>query len=416
MMRRVTAAAPDRRRAVLAWSLYDLANTVFFLLVATRYFPEHLAEQSGGETALAWASIPAMLAAALLSPALGAIVDRAGGARRLALAFTVVCCAATLLLSAIDSPALLIACFAVGRFAYEMAAVPYNALLPALAGADGVGRVSGLGVGLGYLGNLFAFGALALLGLDPKRDGYGVVYGFATLLFVLFSLPLRICVPELAAPAGAPRGVALLRDAFRDGFAALRRQLAPRDRRLFFLGVFFACDAVNTVLMQVARYAAQPAGLGFDGAGVNSFLIGVQLSCIVGGIAFGRLSDRRGGRCASLLAVLFLFVAFALAQFAPWSPLRVGAIATLGGAGLAGIWAATRHWLIELVPAREQGEAFGVYGLVQRASMLTLWPFTALFDRSVAAGAPSYAGSVALLLLALLLGGACFMRASPRAA
>jgi UMF1 family MFS transporter len=415
MMRRVPRDEKGTSRSVLAWSLYDLANTVFFLLVATRYFPEHLATRSGGESMLAWASVPAMLAAAILSPSLGAVIDAAGGARRLTLAFTLICCGATLLLAATDSTLLLVIAFAIGRFAYEMAAVPYNALLPSLTAGGGVGRASGLGVSLGYLGNVLALGALSLLGIDPARDGYGIVYGFAALLFLLFSLPMLKFVDDLPSPVDRPRGVLLLRRAIRDGASALRRQLAPRGRRLFFLGVFFACDAVNTVLVQVARYAAQPAGLGFEGDRVNAFLIGVQLSCILGGLAFGRLSDWRGGRLATLLAVAFLFAAFSIAEFAPNLALRVGAIATLGGAGLAGIWAASRHWLVELVPRHEQGEAFGVFGLVQRASLLTLWPFAALYDRSVAAGAPSYSGSVALLLAALLLGAACFRGAPARA-
>lgn len=415
MMRAVIADPVRRRRAVLAWSLYDLANTVFFLLVATRYFPDHLAARSGSESALAWAYVPAMLLSAALSPVLGAWVDRAGGARRLALLFTLVCCGATLLLATTEAPLLLAAGFALSRFAYEMAAVPYNALLPSLAAAGAVGRASGLGVGLGYLGNLLAIGAIAASGLDPARDGYASIYVFATALFVLFSLPLRWWVPELASPPDAPRGVELLRTALRDGAAALRRQLAPPGRRLFFLGVFFACDAVNTVLMQVARYAGQSAGLGFDASGVNAFLLGVQFACILGGLAFGRYSDRHGGRRATLVAVAFLFVAFAVAQFAPWDALKVGAIATIGGAGLAGIWAASRHWLVQLVPPAEQGEAFGVYGMAQRASLLTLWPFTALYDASLARGAPSYAAPVVLLLLALGAGFACFMRA-PRSA
>ncbi|MSR45570.1 MAG: MFS transporter [Planctomycetes bacterium] len=412
------AAAPSpapRRSAVVAWSLYDLANTVFFLLVATRYFPEQLAALTGSESALAWAYVPAMLLSALLSPALGALVDRVGRARTLALSFTVVCCLATVAMARCDGAVALVVWFAVGRFAYEMAAVPYNALLPTLVGEKSVGVVSGIGVGLGYLGNLIAFALIAACGIDPARDGYGVIYLLAAVLFLLFTLPMRFCVPELATKGpGVQRG-ALLVASFRAGFAALRRQLAPPGRRAFFLGVFFACDAVNTVLAQVARYASQSAGLGFSNAGVNQFLLIVQFACIGGGFAFGRASDRIGGRRATLMSVGFLFVAFAAAQFTPWHALRVAAIATLGGAGLAGIWAASRHWLVQLVPAAERGEAFGVYGLAQRASLVTLWPFTALFDASVARGAPSYAGSVVLLLAALAAGFFCFLRTPARA-
>jgi len=407
--------APSRR-AIVAWSLYDLANTVFFLLVATRYLPEQLALLTGSESTVVAAYVPAMLLSALLSPALGALVDRVGRARRLALGFTIACCVATAALALPFGAWWLIAAYVVARFTYEMAAVPYNALLPSLVGEEAVGWVSGVGVALGYLGNLVALGAIMLCGLDPARHGYGLFYGAAAALFFLFTLPMRFCVPELAPVAGAPQGRPTLRACFADGWRALGRQLAHPERRAFFLGLFFACDAVNTVLAQVARYAARPEGLGFEGGDVTLFLLGVQLSCIAGGFAFGKASDRIGGRRATLWSVALLFAAFVAAQFTPWRWLRVGAIGTIGGAGLAGIWTASRHWLVQLVPARERGEAFGVYGLVQRASLVTLWPFTALVDAAERSGAPSYVGSVGVLLAALAVGFAFLARVRATAA
>lgn len=398
-----TATAP--RRAVLAWSLYDLANTVFFLLVATRYFPEQLAERTGSESAVALTYVPAMLLSAFLSPALGALVDRIGHARALAFGLTLACCAATVGMAIADGTVALALLYVAARFAYEMAAVPYNALLPALAGAGTIGAISGAGVALGYVGNLFAFGLI--LAFDLDAHGYGALYLLAAALFIGFTLPMRFLVaeqpPTRLDPLPRRRGE-LLRMAFREGFAALRRQLAPPARRAYFLGLFFVCDSVNTVLAQVARYAARPEGLALGPDSITWFLLGIQLSCIAGGFLFGRCSDRCGGRRATLAAVALLFAGLFVAQFAPWWGVRVAAIGTIGGAGLAGIWAASRHWLVQLVPAHELGEAFGVYGLAQRASLLTLFPFTALVDRGAASGAGSYSGSVGVLLLALAIG------------
>ncbi len=410
----VTAPAhpTSPRRALLAWSLYDLANTVFFLLVATRYFPEQLALQTGSESAVALAYVPAMLLSALLSPALGALVDRIGRARSLTFALTLACCAATTAMAAAHGALALMLLYVVARFCYEMAAVPYNALLPGLVGVEAVGAASGAGVALGYLGNLFAFGLI--LAFDLDQSGYGALYLLAAALFLIFTLPMRFCVVEQPAsrPLAAPLTArALLLLSFREGFAALRRQLAPRERRAFFFGIFFVCDSVNTVLAQVARYAARREGLALSSHGVTLFLLGIQLSCIVGGFVLGRESDRRGGRRTTLLAVALLFLGLLIAQFAPWWGVRVAAIGTLGGAGLAGIWAASRHWLVQMVPRAELGEAFGVYGLAQRASLLTLFPFTALVDRGVASGAASYSGSVGVLLAALAIGFGLLWRA-----
>lgn len=397
---------------MLAWSLYDLANTVFFLLVATRYFPQDLAGRAGSESAVSLCYVPAMLLSALLSPALGALVDRHGRARFQALALTLACCGATVAMAFAGPTLLLALLYVVARVAYELAAVPYNALLPGVVAGDRVGSVSGAGVAIGYVGNLFAMGLILVAGLTPEgRHGYAPFYLLAAGLFLAFTLPMRLWVDEQPAvrpPAAGERGGAPLRAAYREGLAALARQLGPPGRRRYFLGIFLVCDSVNTVLAQVARYAARGEGLALDDRGVTGFLLAIQFACIAGGFALGKLSDRLGGRRVTLLSIALLAAGLALAQFAPWRGLRIAAIGTLGGAGLAGIWAASRHWLVELVPRAEIGEAFGIYGLVQRASLLTLFPFTALVDATGAGYGPSVG-----LLLAALAAGAWLLARTP---
>ncbi len=397
------------RRTVISWSLYDLANTVFFLLVATKYLPKQLAEWTGSESTIAFATVPAMLLSALFSPALGALVDRGGRARALTLGLTIICCLLTAAMGVAPTPFVLALLYLGARLCYELAGVPYNALLPALVGRESVGVVSGIGVALGYAGNLVAIGLILAFGLD--RYGYWLLYLLAAAFFFVFTLPLRCWVPEPppAHPGATSRRV--LVGAWVETFGALRRQLRDPARRCFFLGTFLVCDVVNTVIVQVARFAEQPEGLGLSSVGVSWFLLGVQLSCVAGGFLLGRASDRRNGRWAMLLSVALLASGLAIAQFGPSLWLRVGAIGTLGGAGLAGVWACSRQWIVHLVPPAELGEAFGVYGLVQRASLLTLYPFTLLDDRT-----QSYAGSVGLLLLALVGGFVLLWRAPARVA
>ncbi len=398
-----------RRRAVLGWSLYDLANTIFYLLVVTRYLPEQLARLTGSESAVAFAYVPAMLVSAVLSPALGAVVDRAGRARALTLVITIVCCVCTAAMGMVTTAVGVGLLYGVARFTYEMAAVPYNALLPALAGAAAVGRVSGIGVALGYAGNVLAFAVILALRLD--EIGYWAVYLLAALLFMGFTLPLHFWVDE---PAPAHPGGVNSREIARalgGTWRALRRQFAIPARRNYLIGTFLVCDVVNTVLTQVARFAARSEGLALSARGVNFFLLGVQLSCIVGGFLLGRASDRRGGRSMMLLSVGLLAAGLGIAQFLPGFWLRVLGIGTLGGAGLAGIWAAGRQWLLQIVPPAEAGEAFGFYGLAQRASLLTLYPFTALVDAT-----GSYALSVSMLLVVLAAGFEFLRRSPPRQA
>ena len=350
-----------------------------------------------------------MLISAVLSPALGAVVDRGGRARALTLWITLVCCGCTAAMGAASSALVLGLLYAVARFCYEMASVPYNALLPSLSGGESLGKVSGIGVALGYAGNVLAFALILALRLDAH--GYAAVYLLAAGMFFVFTLPLRWWVKEPPPAKPGAVDVGALTGALAGTWRALRRQLADPARRTYFLGTFLVCDVVNTVLTQVARFAARKEGLGLDGRGVNYFLLSVQLFCILGGYVLGRESDRRSGRSAMLLSVVLLATGLAIAQFAPGFWLPVIAIGTLGGAGLAGVWAAGRQWIVQLVPRAELGEAFGFYGLAQRASLLTLYPFTLLVDRL-----GTYAWSVALLLVVLLAGFELLRRTPERGA
>ena len=395
-----------RRRAIIGWALYDLANTIFFLLVVTRYLPKQLFEITGSESAVSWSLVPTMLVAAILSPALGALVDRAGRAKALTFAITLVCCVATALLGFPKTALGVSLVYVVARFAYEMASVPYNALLPSVAAQAGLGAISGLGVALGYLGNVLALALLLVLDLEG-RYGYWAVYTFAAFLFFAFTLPLQFWVSEVSPARPGPAGWRALAGATGSTFRAFGRQLRDPVRRNFLIGTFLVCDAINTVLVQVARYADRPEGLDLSDDGVLNFLIAIQVSAIVGGILLGRIADRISGRRTMLLSVAMLALGMASAQFLPGFWLRVVAMGVLGGAGLAGVWAAGRQWLVALVPREEIGEAFGFYGLAQRASVVTLLPFTTLFDRT-----QSYTSSV-LLLLAFFLAGFVLLHRTP---
>jgi UMF1 family MFS transporter len=394
-----------RRRAVLGWSLYDLANTIFFLLVVTLYLPKQMAQITGDERAVAWSYVPTMLVAAFLSPALGAFVDRAGRARTLTFAITCLCCAATALLGWQKTALALSLVYAFARFTYEMASVPYNALLPTVAAQAGLGGISGLGVALGYLGNIVALALLRFFGLEDR--GYAAVYGFTAGLFLAFTLPLQWWVREPPAAAPAPWRWGDLAAATLDTLRALKRQFRQPARRGYYLGTLLVCDAVNTVLVQLGRYAQREEGLGLSDDDVKTFLMAVQISAIAGGLMLGRLADRFTGRRVTLASVALLSLGIVTAQFLPGFWLRTVAMSVLGGAGLAGVWAAGRKWLVDLVPPAEIGEACGFYGLAQRASVVTLFPFTALFEATGSYDMP------VLLLLALLAAGFELLRRTP---
>jgi len=178
------------RRAVRAWISYDWAISAFNTLVGTfiynTYFTRTFAPTEEVGMAL-WSRgvIATAILVALLSPILGAVADRSGRRRRYLVLMTLVCAAFTVLLTFVspgDSHAVLkaLTIYVIANVAFEMATVLYNAFLPELVTGDRIGRVSGYGWGIGYIGGLVVMAVALFLFVEegtrlsfiPTADGF----------------------------------------------------------------------------------------------------------------------------------------------------------------------------------------------------------------------------------------------------
>ncbi|HEX9710416.1 MAG TPA: MFS transporter, partial [Candidatus Thermoplasmatota archaeon] len=201
------------RKVVWGWALYDFANSAYTTLIVTFiyavFFTQRIAPDAIVGTAL-WANAVTATAivVALTSPFLGALADRGGYRRRFLVASTALTIVGVSLLS-LPGPgdvALALGLFVLSNVAFELSGVFYNSYLPDVAPPEKIGRVSGYGWALGYLGGLLAM-AVALVGfIRPEEPWFGVpTEGFlnvraTTVLvgvwFALFSLPMFLWVKD----------------------------------------------------------------------------------------------------------------------------------------------------------------------------------------------------------------------------
>ena len=150
-------------KEVFAWSIYDLANTIFSALFVTFFYPFYVKEFLGGsEFQIGLVFGLSMLFVGLLVPVIGAWSDSVGRRMPFIVFFTVICCVFTWLVSYVSLFGALFAGF-FANFAYHAALTTYNALLPSIASKREIGRVSGFGVGVGYIGTLISLGIAAII-------------------------------------------------------------------------------------------------------------------------------------------------------------------------------------------------------------------------------------------------------------
>lgn len=347
-------------RPVLAWCLYDLANTIFAMNMTSYHFPVWVVSDLGGKElwySLAFGS--SMLVSALLMPCLGAAADRGWGRVRPMALCTVVCVVLTGVLSWIPSLPLALTLFALANFFYQLAGLFYNALLPGIAPSGALGKVSGAGVALGYIGTLIGIVATA-----PFADRWGRQATFlpTALLFLLAALPSFFWIKEkgaASAPASAKPVLSLSKDSARTA-EPVRTVLAP-----LLPSAFLGLCVVGVAILFMSVYAKQAIGL--TDAELQTLLLGATAVTILASFGWGWLTDRFGGFRVLGWVWWFWVLAFGLASLSFDKRLFI-VVACLSGAAMGGTWVSSRVMLIERVGPDRVGEAFGLFGLISRIS------------------------------------------------
>src|SRR4029078_8239495 len=122
--------------------------------------------------------------------------------------------------------------FAIANFAYQAALIYYDALLPDVALPSARGRLSGVGVALGYLGTIVA-GLLYGLTTDRNGDTTAASFMLVAALFAVFAIPIFRLVVERPRPGARFRAAAAINSCGQ--LAAPVAQARPRPGRLRFI-------------------------------------------------------------------------------------------------------------------------------------------------------------------------------------
>jgi len=378
-----TAQRPPRenRRQLLAWALYDWANSAFATLITTFVFAAYFtrevaADETMGTTLWGNAIAAAGLLVAVAGPVLGAIADQGGPRRSLLAGFTLLAVAATAGLWLVRPETayvpLALVLVAVGTLAAELAVVLYNALLPVLATPSRIGRWSGWGWGLGYVGGVACL-ALALFGLvrpdawlDLPRDQaqhIRATFLLTAAWYLVFSLPLLSF--RLRQPG---QGKPVLRAAA-DGLRQLGRTLRQVRRYAviarFLIARMLYVDGLATLFAFGGVYAAGT----FDMSEEQVLMFGILLNvtAAAGAVLFAWLDDLRGPRTTLLLALSGLILA-GTAVLLVESRLWFWMLGALLGIFVGPAQAAGRSWLARAAPDELRAELFGLFALSGKAT------------------------------------------------
>ena len=368
-------------KKVLAWGMYDFANTIYSALFVTFFFPAYVKNYLHGTEFMIGAVFSiSMLLVGLAVPVLGAISDMMKRRMPFIVVFTILNCIAVVLVAhASLGLALLLALAA--NFFYHAGLHVYNALLPDVAEGHGLGEVSGIGVAMGYLGTLLSLGVayviVNLSGLDPREGIVGVFYA-TSILFFLLSLFTFFGVDEPVIRVKSKGFSQTLHHAASRVFDGVKDISRRCSLRSFLTANFFFTNAMNSVILFLFLYSQETFGLT-----VNAFFPAYTLFAVgaaAGAFVFAQPIDRFGptimmkiagwiwlavigGLLAIRSNVSIRILTFGISPYTAF--LLAG---TIGGAALGLVWSANRPLLISLVPRNKLGEYFGFLELSDKFS------------------------------------------------
>jgi UMF1 family MFS transporter len=397
--------------------MYDFANSGYTTVVITAIFNAYFVSAVAGDAP--WATFAWTLALGVsyglvmvTGPVLGAYADAHAAKKRLLLITTIGCVLFTAALSAVGPGDLIagVLLIVLSNYFFSSGENVIAAFLPELARGEALGRVSGWGWSLGYLGGLLALGLC--LAYVTWAQGHGqqasqfvpVTMLITAGLFVLASLPTFIFLRERAQPQPNARGWKLATEAFARVRHTLRHAHHYRDLRRFLVCLVFYQAGIQAVVALAAIYAQQV--MHFETKETLLLILVVNITAAVGAFFFGNVQDRLGHVPTIALTLIGWLVMIGLA-WAAQGPGLFWVAANLAGLCMGASQSAGRALVGLLSPPDRLAEFFGLWGLAVKLSSI-LGPITYGFVSWVSRGdhrmAILFTGSYFLVGLLILAG------------
>ncbi len=373
-----TLTEDARPREAWAWAMYDFANsgytTVVITAVFNAYFVAVVAQRAPWAT-LAWTATLAVSYAliVLTAPLVGAWADARAAKKRL-LAFTTAGCViftAALYFTGPGTLAIAVVCIIASNFFFGTGENLIAAFLPELAKSRAMGRVSGWGWSLGYLGGLLSLGACLAWLSQAKSAGRETAQAvpetmlITAALFALASLPTFLFLRERAVPQSPAGGIA--HTAWSRLAATLHRARRFRDLSRFLVCTLFYQAGIAAVITLAAIYAQE--AMHFSTHDTLVLILVVNLTAACGAFGFGYLQDRIGHVRAIAATLCGWILMVTLAWLAEGATLFWVA-ANIAGLCMGASQSAGRAMVGLLAPPSRLAEFFGLWGFAVKLASI----------------------------------------------
>ncbi len=372
-------------KELIAWTLYDFANSGYTTVVQTTIFSTYFVGVvaggaqgvSPGLATLLWslsvgvANFMVMISA----PVVGAIADDRACKKRFLLFSSVGCIVSTAMLAMVGPGDVIL-----GMVLVTLSAIMFAfgenliaAFLPELVPEEKMGRLSGYGWSVGYFGGLLTL--LMCLGYITWAKGQGwtearsvpVTLLITAGVFALTAMPTFLWLKERAKPVAADLKLSVVSASFRRLKHTYQEARRFRDLFRFLITLAVYQSGVSTVVVLAAIYAQEV--FGFDTQSLIVLIMVINVTAAVGALICGQLQDRIGS-VPTLAMTLVIWIAALIAAFLASQKMDMWIVGNLMGLAMGASQAIGRALVSKFSPAERAGEFLGLWGVVNRLSAI----------------------------------------------
>ncbi len=358
--------------------MYDFANSGYTTVVLTALFNTYFvavvakdidADNTGTATLL-WTLTLAVANGLVLvcAPVLGAIADYSAAKKKFLIVSTLGCVLFTASLYFVGPGDVVL-----GMCLIMLATVMFSAgenfiaaFLPDLVEPEHMGRLSGQGWTVGYIGGLITLGicfgyVLWAQGQEQSASDYIPVTNLiVAFIFLLAALPTLLWLKDKASV----NEKLSIKGYINIGFSRLRETLQHshhyRDMMRFLVVLTIYSAGIVTIIVLAGVYAQEV--MGFKTNETLLLILVVNITAAAGAFAFSQFQDRIGSKNAVALSLIIWIIAIALAYFSVevWT---FWLAANLIGVAMGASQSAGRALVGQFAPPARSGEFFGLWGL-----------------------------------------------------
>jgi UMF1 family MFS transporter len=377
-----------RGREVLGWAMYDFANSGYTTVVITAVFAAYFVGGVAGGASwatLAWTvGLSISYAIVMLTmPGLGAWADRHAAKKRLLLLMTVACVLSTAALAWVGPGQVVLGMvlLVVSNTFYSYGESLTASFLPELARPQAMGRVSGWGWALGYVGGMLTLGICLAYVLaaqarnEPASSFVPVTMLITAAIYGLAASVTFVWLRERAQPhtevhsevqTGAVHAFGFMSHLVRLRQTWQESAAFPDFRQLMACAVAYQAG-VAVAISLAAIYAEQVVGFAPQETMVLIFVL--NIAAFVGAFAFGYVQDALGHKRALALTLIGWIITCVLAAASTSKGLFWWA-AAIAGVFLGSSQSAGRAMAGMMVPPGRLAEFFGLWTFAIRLASI----------------------------------------------